>query len=101
MAMSEDFNDEEKEKFIRLEQSVKTCDEEIRQLKDFSRPMQIQYEQVMSKIDTLEMRLFLLLQQSQHDSVNERTTNQKQWMQFLQFVLGGTIFAIVTYVFTR
>ncbi|MBU5672657.1 hypothetical protein [Paenibacillus brevis] len=88
-------------RFKLIEQQGERHEAEIRELKDSTRLMQIQFEQVMSKIDTLEMKLFNWLQQSQQDSAKERTTSQKQWMQFLQFVLGGTIVAIVTYVFTR
>lgn len=87
-------------RFRLVEQTLDRHDEEIRTLKDSTRLMQIQFEQVMGKIDTLEMKLFSWLQQSQQDSSKERTASQKQWMQFLQFVLAGTIVAIVTYVFT-
>lgn len=96
---AESIRDESRFKLI--EQQSERHETEIRELKDSTRLMQIQFEQVMSKIDTLEMKLFNWLQQSQQDSAKERTTSQKQWMQFLQFVLGGTIIAIVTYVFTR
>ncbi|MEC0370900.1 hypothetical protein [Paenibacillus chibensis] len=88
-------------RFKLIEQATTRHDEEIRQLKDSTRLMQIQFEQVMGKIDSLELKLFNWLQQSQQDSAKERTTSQKQWMQFLQFVLGGTIVAIVTYIFTK
>ena len=91
----------DEQRFKLIEQQTGRHDEEIRQLKDSTRLMQVQFEQVMSKIDTLEMKLFTWLQQSQQDSAKERTTSQKQWMQFLQFVLGGTIIAIVTYLFSK
>lgn len=89
------------QRFKLIEQQGERHEAEIRELKDSTRLMQVQFEQVMSKIDTLEMKLFSWLQQSQRDSAKERTAKDKQWMQFLQFVLGGTIIAIVTYVFAR
>ncbi|WP_340014639.1 hypothetical protein [Paenibacillus sp. FSL K6-1318] len=88
-------------RFKLIEQTTGRHDDEIRQLKDSTRMMQVQFDQVMTKIDTLEMKLFNWLQQTQQDSVKERTTNNKQWFQFLTFVLGGTIIAIVTAVFVR
>ncbi|OBA07813.1 hypothetical protein A9P44_00220 [Paenibacillus polymyxa] len=88
-------------RFKLIEQTAGRHDEEIRQLKDSTRMMQLQFDQVMTKIDTLEMKLFSWLQQTQQDSVKERTTNNKQWFQFLTFVLGGTIIAIVTAVFVK
>ncbi|PAF31849.1 hypothetical protein [Paenibacillus sp. 7516] len=88
-------------RFKLIEQTAGRHDDEIRQLKDSTRMMQLQFDQVMTKIDTLEMKLFSWLQQTQQDSVKERTTNNKQWFQFLTFVLGGTIIAIVTAVFIK
>ncbi|GIP02116.1 hypothetical protein J28TS4_05230 [Paenibacillus lautus] len=89
------------QRFKLIEQTANRHDEEIRQLKDSTRLMQVQFEQVMGKIDTLEMKLFNWLQQTQKESAKERTASQKQWMQFLQFVLGGTIIAIVTFIFAK
>ncbi|MGN7169254.1 hypothetical protein ACTHSJ_25655 [Paenibacillus cellulositrophicus] len=88
-------------RFKLIEQTTNRHEEEIRQLKDSTRLMQVQFEQVMGKIDNLELKLFTWLQQSQQDSAKERTASQKQWMQLLTFVLGGTVMAIVTYVFTK
>lgn len=88
-------------RFKLIEQTTGRHDDEIRQLKDSTRMMQLQFDQVMTKIDTLEMKLFSWLQQTQQDSVKERTTSQKQWMSFLQFVLGGTVIAIVTAIFVK
>ena len=89
------------QRFKLIEQTADRHDDEIRQLKDSTRLMQIQFEQVMGKIDTLEMKLFNWLQQTQKENAKERTASQKQWMQFLQFVLGGTIIAIVTFIFAK
>jgi predicted nuclease with TOPRIM domain len=88
-------------RFKLIEQTTGRHDEEIRRLKDSTRMMQLQFDQVMTKIDTLEMKLFSWLQQTQQDSVKERAANNKQWFQFLTFVLGGTIIAIVTAVFVK
>ncbi|WP_338842063.1 hypothetical protein [Paenibacillus glucanolyticus] len=89
------------QRFKLIEQKADRHEDDIRQLKDSTRIMQIQFEQVMGKIDTLEMKLFNWLQQTQKESAKERTTSQKQWMSFLQFVLGGTIIAIVTFIFAK
>lgn len=89
------------QRFKLIEQKSDRHEDDIRQLKDSTRIMQIQFEQVMGKIDTLEMKLFNWLQQTQKESAKERTASQKQWMGFLQFVLGGTIIAIVTFIFAK
>jgi len=47
------------------------------------------------------MKLFNWLQQTQKENAKERTASQKQWIQFLQFGLGGTIIAIVTFIFAK
>lgn len=93
-----------------LEKSSERHAEELRELKDLSRSLQRQYDRLGEKIDKLESKLFSWMQQMQRDnaemlqaaqemSAKERQNNQKSWMTFLQFVLGGTIFIIVAYVF--
>lgn len=88
-------------RFKLIEQTSGRHDDEIRELKDTTRTIKIQFDQVMGKIDNLEMKLFSWLQQSQQDSAKERTTSQKQWIQFVTFVVGGTIIAIVTGLFVK
>lgn len=82
-----------------LERTSTLHEADIRELKDATRGMQKQFDQVMAKFDQLEMKLFQWMQQLQKDSSKERQSTQKEWMRFLQIVLGGTIFLIVAYVF--
>lgn len=91
--------DETKLKLI--EESIGRHEQEIRTIKDSTRQMQFQFDQIMLRINTLETNLFSWLQQLTKDGANERTTSQKSWMALLQFVLAGTIIAIVTYVFAK
>ncbi|MDQ1233358.1 putative nuclease with TOPRIM domain [Paenibacillus sp. SORGH_AS306] len=88
-------------RFNLIEQNQKRHDEEIHELKDGARQNKMQYEQVMTKFDTLELKLFNWLQQLQQDSAKERISNNQQWFKFLSYVLGGTIIAIVTAVFIK
>lgn len=39
--------------------------------------------------------------QERKDGHKERTTAQKGWLGFAKYVVGGTIAALVTYIFTR
>ena len=85
-------------------------EKELRELKEISRSLQQQYDRFGEKIDKLESKLFSWMQQLQRDNAElikaaqtegalERQTTLKSWMTFLQYVLGGTIFIIVAYVF--
>ena len=91
----------DEQRFKLIEQQQGRHEEEIRQLKDSTRMMQLQFDQVMTKIDTLEMKLFSWLQQTQQDSVKERTTMQKSWMDIFKYTLSGTIIVIVAAIFMK
>ncbi|MFS0727046.1 hypothetical protein ABC336_24745 [Paenibacillus sp. 1P07SE] len=84
--------------------------EELRELMSLANDLQKQYDRFGEKIDKLENKLFSWMQQMQRDNAElikaaqtegalERQTTLKSWMTFLQYVLGGTIFIIVAYVF--
>lgn len=83
-----------------LEETDHRREEDIRELRDATRGMQKQFEQVSNKIDMLDLKIFQWMQQLTKDSSTERQSNQKDWMRFLQIVLGGTIFLIVAYIFS-
>lgn len=78
-----------------LEESDHRHEENIKQIKESTIKMEIQFSAIMGKFDSLENKIFSLLQQSGKDSAAER----KFWMDMLKYILGGTIFAIVAYVF--
>lgn len=84
------------ERFKLIEQQTERFEAEIRELKDSTRVMQRLFDQLGSKIDGLETRLFTWLQKSQTDSGKERQATQKMWITFAQFIIGGTVFALVT-----
>lgn len=84
-----------------LEEVDKRREEDLRELKEATRGMQKQFDKVVNKIDMLEMKLFNWMQEIQKDSSKERQSNQKDWMRFLQIVLGGTIFLIVGFIFSK
>lgn len=95
-------------RFNLIEQNQKRHDEEIHELKDAARQNKLQYEQVMGKIDMMELKLFNWLQQLQQDNTKiqrenakERTASNNQWIKFAMFIIGGTIFSIVTAVFMK
>lgn len=78
-----------------LEENVRRHDESIIQLKETTIEMKVQYTSIIGKIDSLENKIFSLLQQNGKDSAAER----KFWMDLLKYVLGGTIFVIIGYIF--
>lgn len=93
-----------------LEKTGERHTEELRELKEMAKGLQKQYDRLGEKIDQLESKLFAWMQQLQKDNAEmikaaqvagaaERQSTQKSWMTFLQYVLGGTIFIIVAYVF--
>lgn len=95
-------------RFNLIEQNQKRHEEEIHELKDSARQNKLQYDQVIGKIDMMELKLFNWLQQLQQDNMKiqqanakERTASTNQWIKFSMFVLGGTIFAIVTALFMK
>lgn len=89
------------ERFKLLEETNRRHEDDLRELKEATRGMQRQFELVLGKIDSLENKLFTWMQQLNKDSTKERQSTQKEWMRFLQIVLGGTIFIIVAYVFSE
>ncbi|WP_151737326.1 hypothetical protein [Paenibacillus tengchongensis] len=78
-----------------LEENVRRHEEGLTQLKETTIEMKVQYSSIIGKIDSLENKIFSLLQQTGKDSAAER----KFWMDLLKYVLGGTIFVIIGYVF--
>ncbi|WP_433943594.1 hypothetical protein [Paenibacillus sp. SN-8-1] len=84
-----------------LEETQRRHDDDIREIKVATGAMKEHYTQILGRFDSLETKLFTLLQQSQIDSVKERTASQKAWLAFVRYVLGGTIIAIVAYIFAK
>lgn len=82
-----------------LEESDRRREEDIRELKDATRGMKKQFDQVVNKIDMLDLKIFQWMQQLTKDSSTERQGTQKEWMRFVQIVLGGTIILIVAKIF--
>jgi uncharacterized protein YdcH (DUF465 family) len=84
-----------------LEETQKRHDDEIREIKISTGAMKEHYTQILGRFDSLETKLFTLLQQSQTDGAKERTANQRAWISLIKYVLSGTIIALITYVFTK
>lgn len=78
-----------------LEENDHRHEENIKQIKESTIEMKVQFNAIMGKFDQLENRIFMLLQQTGKDSQTER----KFWMDLLKYVLGGTIFVIIGYIF--
>lgn len=78
-----------------LEENDHRHEENIKQIKESTIKMEIQFSAIMAKFDSLENKIFSLLQQSGKDSLTER----KFWMDLLKYTLGGTIFVIIGYIF--
>lgn len=85
----------DQQRFNLIEQQSERFEAEIRELKDSTRVMQRLFDQLGNKIDSLDTRLFTWLQKTQTDSGKERMSTQKMWITFAQYIIGGTVFAIV------
>ncbi|MFH5185705.1 hypothetical protein ACHHV8_25365 [Paenibacillus sp. TAB 01] len=89
------------QRFLILEETQKRHEESIREIEKSTKVMELQFNQIMTRFDTLEMKLFSLLQQAQTNSVDERKASQKEWLTFLKYVIGGTILLIVYQLFVK
>lgn len=84
-----------------LEETQRRHDEEIREIKISTGAIKEHYTQILGRFDSLESKLFALVQQSQTDGAKERSANQRAWISLIKYVLAGTIIALITYVFTK
>ena len=84
-----------------LEETQKRHDDDIREIKISTGAMKEHYTQILGRFDSLETKLFTLLQQSQSDGSKERSANQRAWISLIKYVLVGTIFTLVTYAVTK
>ncbi|MEK3750073.1 hypothetical protein NYE25_17780 [Paenibacillus sp. FSL E2-8871] len=78
-----------------LKEKQSRHEEDVKQIKESTIEMKIQFNEIMRRWDTLDSRVFQLLQQSQTDSKSER----KVFVDLLKYVLAGTIFAIIVFLF--
>ncbi|MEK4239730.1 hypothetical protein [Paenibacillus sp. FSL H7-0714] len=78
-----------------LKEKQSRHEEDVKQIKQSTIEMKIQFNEIMRRWDTLDSRVFQLLQQSQTDSKSER----KVFVDLLKYVLAGTIFAIIAFLF--
>lgn len=78
-----------------LKEKQSRHEEDVKQIKESTIEMKIQFNEIMRRWDTLDSRVFQLLQQSQTDSKSER----KVFIDLLKYVLVGTIFAIIAFLF--
>lgn len=78
-----------------LKEKQSRHEEDVKQIKESTIEMKIQFNEIMRRWDTLDARMFQLLQQSQTDSKSER----KVFIDLLKYVLAGTVFAIIAFLF--
>lgn len=74
-----------------LEENDHRHEENIKQIKESTIKMEIQFSAIMAKFDSLESKIFSLLQQANKDSGSER----KAWMDMIKYIIGITIGVIV------
>ncbi|MNH43073.1 hypothetical protein D3C79_1048970 [compost metagenome] len=74
-----------------LEENDHRHDENIKHIKESTIKMEIQFSAIMAKFDSLENKIFSLLQQANKDSGSER----KMWLDFVKYIIGITIGVIV------
>jgi chromosome segregation ATPase len=79
-----------------LKEKQSRHEEDVKQIKESTIEMKIQFNEIMRRWDTLDARMLQLLQQqSQTDSKSER----KVFIDLLKYVLAGTVFAIIAFLF--
>ncbi|WP_342440026.1 hypothetical protein NSS79_15470 [Paenibacillus sp. FSL L8-0436] len=78
-------------KLLFLEENDHRHDENIKHIKESTIKMEIQFSAIMGKFDSLENKIFSLLQQANKDSGSER----KMWLDFVKYIIGITIGVIV------
>ncbi|MNM66053.1 hypothetical protein D3C81_775200 [compost metagenome] len=78
-----------------LEENDHRHDESINQIKESTIKMEIQFSAIMAKFDSLESKIFTLLQQAGKDSSAER----KMWLDLLKYVIGITVGVMVANMF--
>ncbi|MNR93702.1 hypothetical protein D3C72_510070 [compost metagenome] len=74
-----------------LEENDTRHEENIKQIKESTIKMEIQFSAIMGKFDSLESKIFTLLQQAGKDSSAER----KMWLDLLKYVIGITVGVMV------
>ncbi|QSF44584.1 hypothetical protein [Paenibacillus tianjinensis] len=82
-------------KFKLLEENVNRQEDHIKRITESISEMKRQFNIITGKFNQIENRIFMLLQQSGKENQAER----KFWMDLLKYVLGGTIFVIIGYIF--
>jgi hypothetical protein len=70
-------------------------EDDVRQIKESTAEMKVQFNEIMRRWDTLDERMFKIYERSQTDSTAER----KVYIDLLKYVLGGTVFAIIAFLF--
>ncbi|MNI05811.1 hypothetical protein D3C73_587750 [compost metagenome] len=84
-----------------LEETDRRHQDELRELRATQEVIKSSVNQILSRFDSFESKVFDLLRQMQTDSATERKFSQKEWMTFVKYVLGGTIIAVVYQLFSR
>lgn len=70
-------------------------EDDVRQIKEAANRMEMHFNEVMRRWDVLDARVFEMYNQSNADNKSER----KVLIDLLKYVLGGTIFAIIAFLF--
>lgn len=85
----------ENAKFQNQIQVLKTTtdrhEKEVKEIKDLTSELRMQYKDIKEKLDGLDTRIFLLLQQS----TTENHSVSKSIFELLKYVIGGTIIVMV------
>lgn len=78
-----------------LKEKQSRQEDDVRQIKESAAEMRVQFNEIMRRWDTLDERMFKIYERSQTDSTAER----KVYIDLLKYVLGGTVFAIIAFLF--
>lgn len=70
-------------------------EDDVRQIKESTAEMKVQFNEIMRRWDILDERMFKIYESSQLSSTAER----KVYIDLLKYVLGGTVFAIIAFLF--
>jgi hemerythrin-like domain-containing protein len=94
------------ERLNKVEAITDRQEKDLTQLKTNHAETRVYVKQILDSIDKLENKIFSYVSQlaaaqekDDQEERKERTQTAEQWIDLLKYVLGGTIIAIVAYLF--
>jgi chromosome segregation ATPase len=94
-------NIEAKRRLEKLESNDDRHEKDIKALFINQEGTKVYVTQILTKLDTLETKLFTLLTNFGKDQKEDRQLDRKSWHDTVKYVIGATIGALIFYMFTK